>query len=377
MQSKARGRILLATDRLATEMPLHAGILAQWRLSEDTTINTMAIGYHRGRLLLSFNPLFVENISLDQTAAVLCHEINHVLLGHCTHLPVDGENERAMTIAEEVTANEWIAGPLPCKPILLSDYEELPPNEDTQTRYERLKTIVPDVRETLDDHGRWNEIVKSELGRVVMSSVIASVWKRLSPEQKSKITLPEAAKQVIVNAVKSSGSSVIGNGVATVPWQKVLRKYVGRTLLRRPVFGRVPRRYPHLVGIVPATGRSTSLPKIVFCLDTSGSMTTSILSDFSAEMSVLAKSYDLTVIEADTMVRAVYKFRPLNNVMGRGGTDFRPALEEAARMRPDLVIYGTDGRGKAPLEASRFPVIWLITGNGRKPVSWGREIRIS
>jgi predicted metal-dependent peptidase len=255
----------------------------------------------------------------------------------------------------------------------------LPANEDTETRYERLKDIIPDVRViTIDDHATWAEIMANgQLASAVVKVVVAQAWDKLSPEQKSKITLPPQVREAVEKAVREAGSMVIDAGANSVPWQTILKKYVGRALMRRPMFGRVPRRFPELVGVIPATGRSKTKPHIVFCLDTSGSMTASVLCDISAELVCIAKSHQVTVIEADDAVRAVYKFRgPLTSVTGRRGTDFRLAFEEAAKLKPDLLIYGTDGFGKAPAPAPRFETIWLLTPSGRKPTSWGREVRM-
>lgn len=378
--SRSRGRILLAIDRLAAEMPLHAGIIAQWRLVEDTVIGTMAIGYHRGRLALSYNPEFVESITLDETVAVLCHEAGHIIFGHCTHEPAEGENPRVMTVAEEVTTNEWVAGPLPGKPILLADYPSLPENEDTQTRYERLLTILPPEQQTLDDHSRWEQIRASgAMGSAVIATAISRVWNRLTPEQKAKIDLPEAARKAVEDAVKSAGASGIGTGTASVPWQKVLRCYVGRSLRRRPVFGRVPRRFPELVGVIPATGRQASKPKVMAVIDTSGSMTPAILADISTELSVMNRTHEVLVVECDDLIRAVYPYRAITEVGGRGGTDFRPVFDSAflRTHRPDLVVYFTDGHGPAPVAPPPMPVIWCLTAHGKHPCSWGRFLRMA
>jgi len=378
-QSKAKGRVSLATDRLAAELPLHAGILAQWRIVEDTSIGTMAIGYNRGRLTLYFSPHFVESISLEELSAVLSHEANHVLFGHCEREPVANENKRAMVIAEETTVNEWVSGPLPGDPIVLANYPALPPNEDTLTRYDRLLTILPEAKDTLDDHSRWEQIRASGvLGNSVIATAIARVWDQMTPEQKAKVNLPEKAKKIVEQAVRSAGASVLSSGTSQVPWQKVLRRYVGQAMNRRPVFTKPSRRFPDLVGILPGRGRSGSKPRILAAIDTSGSMTASILSDISAELSVMAKTHEVIVVECDNKIRDVYPFRPIGVVHGRGGTDFRPVFQSdfLRQHKPDLVVYFTDGCGSAPIEPPHMPVIWVLTGGGKKPASWGKELRI-
>ena len=44
---------------------------------------------------------------------------------------------------------------------------------------------------------------------------------------------------------------------------------------------------------------------------------------------------------------------------GGGGTDFRPAIAEAAKWNPDLLIYLTDLEGDAGDEPA-FPVLWAV-----------------
>lgn len=375
--SKARGKVQLATARLATALPLHAGIIAQWRLVEDSSIATMAIGFQHGRLILSFSPKFVESLSLDEIAAVLSHETNHVLLGHCSREPLVGENRKAMTVAEEVTVNEWAVGPLPGDPIVLPDFPSLPPNESTEDRYQRLKSVIPDTVQTLDDHSRWEQL-RGALSSAVVATVIARVWSGLTPEQKAKVNLPEAAIKLVEKAARDASTLSFGCGESSVPWQQVLRRYVGRELRRRPVFGRVPRRLPHLVGVIPATSRSGSKPVIMAVIDTSGSMTASVLADISKELAVMSKTHRVLVVEADDKIRDVYPYRPVETVKGRGGTDFRPALapEFLHQHRPDLVVYFTDGRGTAPVEQPSVPVIWCLTVGGRHPCAWGRVVNM-
>jgi len=372
---------MLAVDRLASVQPLHGGILGRWKLVEDPSINTMAVGFSHGRLILYFAPVFVEGITLDELTAVLSHEANHFLFGHCEHDPLPSENHRAMTIAEEITVNEWVTGTLPCNPILLEDYPSLPSNEDTQTRYDRLLAILPVEKDAIDDHSRWEQIRSNgQLANAVINTIVAKVWEKMTPEQKSKVCLPQQIQKIVKDAIIScNGSSVVGNGMASVPWQQILRRYVGRSLCHRPVFTRPPRRFPEMVGILPARGRSGSKPKVMACIDTSGSMTDAILAGVSTELSVMSRTHQIIVVECDREIQAVYPYRPISEVHGRGGTDFRPpfSAEFLRQHRPDLVIYFTDGCGKTPAASPRIPVIWCLTLRGKQPCGWGKIVRMA
>jgi VWA-like domain (DUF2201) len=59
---------------------------------------------------------------------------------------------------------------------------------------------------------------------------------------------------------------------------------------------------------------------------------------------------------------------------GGGGTDFSPAIAEAAKWEPDLPIYLTDLEGEAGEEPT-FPVLWAVPeGKAMRPgarlLSW-------
>ena len=111
-------------------------------------------------------------------------------------------------------------------------------------------------------------------------------------------------------------------------------------------------------------------------IDTSASMTPDLLEMVNAELSRLAESQFVTVVECDASIKKVYDYRPLKKVTGRGGTDLRPPLkrEFLSKHRPDVVVYFTDGFGPAPKKPPGTPVIWCLTPHGEEPASWGRVI---
>ena len=104
-------------------------------------------------------------------------------------------------------------------------------------------------------------------------------------------------------------------------WRHLLRRYVGQLFQVRPVFNRPPRRFPSLVGIIPGKRRESERPKIMAVIDTSASITPELLQQIDAELAGLARHYTVTVVECDAMIHAVYAYRAIKSVSGRGGTD--------------------------------------------------------
>jgi len=88
------------------------------------------------------------------------------------------------------------------------------------------------------------------------------------------------------------------------------------------------------------------------------------------------------VLYAHSRIRRIDTFRSSQAVAevvhGGGFTDLRPVFDYAREMRPGpaAVIYLTDGEGPAPA-AMDIPTLWVLTPDGRKPVAWGVELRLS
>lgn len=190
---KALGMLLIAQQRMARDYPFHARFIAAWYLQETHVVRTIGVTVKGGTIVLLFNPAFVVHCSLTQLVGVLHHETLHLLFEHLWMSPLRFPDSRALTVAQEVTANEFIPEPLPGLPILLSKFPQLPPHEDTIARYRRLAleglatdlyhksalmdrnppssgpnspsmgpkrlrpSTIPDAPETLDDHQVWEE----------------------------------------------------------------------------------------------------------------------------------------------------------------------------------------------------------------------------
>ena len=524
----AAGTVKTAIERLLWRYPLFAGIVAAWRLQAMTS-ETVGIGMDSDDFVLYFNPEFVTSIPLEELVGILHHEVRHVVFGHVLLNPDDYDDPRALTVAEEVTCNEDLPEPLPDGAILLKNFPQLKPDEDTNTRYRQLRkrrrkknkgkeaesqaaeqgaddgtqskspaagkkketgdgppddpagaqedqpgqqpstagntgqptqggtqgspnnkgsgSAAPDIPDavqgdtpsgsgksgqgspitktagnstrkgssalgktkgtehgpaaaaagnkpgqkpstagsavtTIDDHSRWEEIRNQEsLARTLISMALREVVSR--PDT----TLSENEKVLIERAVEGWGldpgqffSELDGHhGSAKVAWKHQLRRYVGRELEKSPSYARPPRRFPHLLGVVPGVVQRSARPRIVAIIDTSGSITDGMLAEISSELTYMAKDRDVVVVECDAEIHAVYPYRkPIEKVNGRGGTDFCPPLEPAflRKIGADLAIYFTDGQGPAPDRRPQVPVVWCLTPGGCRPAAWGKEVKM-
>ena len=210
-------------------------------------------------------------------------------------------------------------------------------------------------------------------------------------------------KDNLKNAVRQEmkhGSKGIGNmpgnvedlikddeRTATVDWKRVLLDYVTQIFGGERQWLPPARRYVWKKLYLPSRARKKTI-EIVLAVDTSGS-TTEDLPDFLAELRGMANAfgeYKLTIIQCDIKIHAVLEFSnedPLPEeglrFRGFGGTSFHEPFRYVENKMPEppaVFIYLTDGFGDAPKKAPEYPVIWCLTGNGKKPADWGLEVKI-
>jgi len=455
------GQLHIALQRLASRYPFHVAVLERLRHRVQRDVGTMAVAVEDDQVVLSVNPEFVLATPLDQLVGVLLHEVHHILFGHVTADPADYPDEWARTVAEEVTANEFVKEPLPGVPITLKQFPELPPDESTDERYRRLskrqarcalKTPSPPQvggkqtgtqessipgngsqetgdsgagqqsakegktgkaagQEKGDDDTLYSATGKKKTtasktgggqGREEGNTLVDdhSVWQSTEADRGQaarvvKELLQSAAEDVGGSNVPDAFRSVLeGLGIGKnaggaeqalsepdsgqVPWNRLLRRYVGSVLQSQPDFLRPPRRFPNLVGIVPGRRRRGTKPRIMAVIDTSGSITDETLDAINGELVYLGRDHDVLVVECDAEIHGVYAYSRIESVGGRGGTDLRPpfAVDFLRKHKPDLMIYFTDGEGPAPDRPSRVPTVWCLTPGGTPPADWGRIVRM-
>lgn len=404
----AKGIVEMEVKRMKSKYPLHAGLLGQFKLIESR-VRTMAVGFDPSinQICLYIRPNFVEKlVKGGHLMGILHHEMNHVLFEHIYRKRV--QDERAMVIAEEVTCNEYVPEPIPDDSIVLAQYPFLPPYEDTQTRYQRLRehqdkvdergTTIPfskledcyvassdcETEEQAIQDGIQNN---SALVREILKSAAVVAISKMSDAELMKVralsevgSFREIGQVVVAGTEWKSGNFQIENdGIASVmPWQSILRNYIGRLTSVRSVFSRPPRRFPEMAGIVPGKSRRINKPYVFAVLDTSGSMPKAYMRKIQRELVRLDRTFKIAIIQCDCAIQSISGLSANMKILGGGGTDFRPALENTflKKYKPDVMVFFTDGKGIAPKRKPKVPVIWCLLGNGKSPADWGKVIRM-
>ena len=141
-QEVSKGKIEIGIARMVEKYPFHVAILERFKIVARAEVGTLGVTVSGKDILLLHNPEFVLNLSADELRVALLHEVHHVLFRHVLADPACYPDEWARTVAEEVTANEFITEEtLPSGVITLEQFPKLPHMESTHERYKRLAGI--------------------------------------------------------------------------------------------------------------------------------------------------------------------------------------------------------------------------------------------
>tara|TARA_R110002074_G_scaffold255649_1_gene428071 strand:- start:4947 stop:5804 length:858 start_codon:yes stop_codon:yes gene_type:complete len=137
-------------------------------------------------------------------------------------------------------------------------------------------------------------------------------------------------------------------------WRRPNRRFIGKDLY------------------LPSITKIDGLRKIIFAVDTSGSMNTDLLIDAWSEIVSVVEDCDvdeLIIMDVDTDVNHIRRFSKDDlpdalEVVGRGGTAFEPAFDWVIENDEDpaVLIYFTDLYGSFPQYEPDHPVIWVNYG---------------
>ncbi len=227
-----------------------------------------------------------------------------------------------------------------------------------------------------DSHKAWEELARelSKPGGDKKVEALARDWKEriVQAAQSAKMQgkLPGALERYVDEIANPK-----------LDWRDVLRRFVvgaARNDYRFPPFNR------RLIsqGLYFPALRSDSV-EVAVAIDTSGSIGPRELAQFYGELfGMLAMRTDYTVhlIGCDAAVHSYERIRrgntPSLELGGGGGTDFRPVFDyiEEEEIKPNVLVYLTDGYGTWPEDAPRYPTLWVMTTDIVAP--FGETIRL-
>ena len=344
-----------ALTRLAMDQPFFGTLLAMAGVSEEPGLATMATDGER----IFYNKAFLNKLTNDEAAGVLMHELLHIAYLHCHPSRRAGRERFRWNAACDFAVNEELSAmgyKLP-EGILLD-------RKFNGWTAERIYDSLPPaaILECLDEHLPLREEMSGEMTGRVLAAAAACAGRGRLPAGIARL--------------------VKGLRRGRVPWQRLLRRYLRESLGKEEQSYLPPNRRrvwqeQYLPG--PAAGQKG---RLLVAVDTSGSISKDMLEGFAAELKAISAFCEtLTVMTCDAKVHEEVRAQGLADFLkklkfkGGGGTDFRPVFDLLAqkRLRPDALLYLTDGRGLFPKSAPKgYPVLWCLTSEADVP--WGRAI---
>ncbi len=417
-------KLILSRMRILINDGFFGLLLMNVPFALDTGIKTAATDGEK----IYFSPAFLESLSDKETDFVLKHEIMHVALRHCERLTAFDPFLSNVACDIVVNSNILKANDMNVDSISVHGVASMhfAPNGKEGYEYsaeEVYEMLSPEIRNKTkksssagktngsngvgggkfkgngygtagsgssapgggkfeDDHSKWKTVNEKneELKEVWLNRIkeaAKAVEIRASVRNRGKI--PMFAKRILKESLSSA-----------VDWRAVLADFVQTEPCD---YGFLPpdRRFADGDFILPDFSETEErVEKLLFMIDTSGSMTDDEVSDayfeikraiscFAGKLEGWLGFFDAAVIKPEAF-KDVEDFLKIKAV-GGGGTSFKVIFDYVAKnMADDLpvaIIILTDGYAPFPDEklALGIPVLWIINNDKITP-PWGKVARI-
>jgi predicted metal-dependent peptidase len=393
-----RDTLAAARVKVFSREPYFCEVLMNLRVVEFPGYGTFGVD-EGGRLYV--DPGKVSEWGADGCAAVLAHEVQHVVRDHAGRR---GDREMMLAnIAADCEINDDVLEAGWKFPVIAHDKDGkgaspltpqmfgLPPRGTFEEYYEIIRKKVSKAIEQAmkeggvpgaggkcggcagnpgpEGSGSMEERAR-QAGIEVPDPMSAQDKELLRRRTAENVRQHEATSRGTVPA----GLRAWAESVLTPPrvdWRKRLRAMVRNAVAARSgpdntTWARLSRRYWAQRAVlgdraIPRPSLNSPVPKVVIVLDTSGSMTCAARTAGATRLE-LALSEVMGVVRAlqvpvaccavDAAVHVVEKVRRKSQVqrlaVGFGGTDMRVGVVEALKHRPDVVVVLTDGETPWP-----------------------------
>lgn len=366
--------------KLLAEEPFYAGMLREIKRVYRKCGTAAVAVTQSGNIVMMADPNFFATLSNTEIAAVIKHELLHLIYGHLSKSRVDNmPNRKLANVAMDLSINQQIVG-LPDNCLDIAKFDPpLPENKTAEYYYQLLEQRFGSEGaggqggEVVDNHDEWQN---GDGSGQPCEEIIEAAVKRAVGEGK------KAAERQGWGSVANNVRRAVDEILLAKPlsWKKLLRRFAadackaGTTGTRK----KPNRRF----GTQTPGQRVLRKARLAVAIDTSGSIfcDPGVLGAFFKEVNKIAAYAEVTVIECDAAVGKIYKWngKPPEQATGGGGTAFEPACEAAAEMNVSGLIYLTDGWAHFPEKMGNWPdTLWVITDQSRLGLKqFGRDVHM-
>ena len=374
-------RLLLSRTRILVKYPFYGLLLMHVGFGVDFKCST---AYTNGRKIV-FNPNFLDELTDSEVDVVMLHEIMHIVLKHCFR--GHGLNAERYNIACDIVVNSNImySSGLGIETIALksdTDPWRLAPNGKEGYLYTAeevyammSKTASANKQTGIDDHEHWD--------RVPMDDDLEELWdKRVieAAEMSQKQGgggLPHQVERKL-DEIKNPKND----------WRTILANFIHEEV-NDYSFSPPDRRFEGDFFLPDFNDVEISVKKILFMIDTSGSMDKKMITGMYSEICGAIEQFNGKLTGwlgyFDSSVVPPQPFNSYDELKvikpkGGGGTSFKVVFDYVKKnMKDDLpsaIIILTDGYADFPKEKDTMdiPVLWVINTDVKPP--FGRIIKI-
>ena len=322
------------------------------------------------------NPRFWQGLNVEERLGLLAHEVLHAAL---LHVPRRGPRDAIIwNIAADIVVNG----------IILSQQGfKLPKGHIRDQKLEHLS--VEEVYYRLDSQPELRKLL-----RLLFADLLQPAQGVFRPDELADLQQhwQQATQQATALAeTLQHGSTPAGlrRELGHIrPAQLDWRSYLWRFLVQTPTdFQGFDRRFIGQ-GLYLDALEGEKL-RVFVAIDTSGSITPSLIEQFLGEVMGILSSYphlEALLYYADASCYGPYMLSEKVEVpapVGGGGTDFCPfftAIEtELNGVNEGLCVYLTDGYGSFPEQPPSLPVLWVLSPGGLavEQIPFGEAVRLT
>ena len=337
-----------------------------------------------------FNPFFFLNCTKREMAALLKHEIYHIMNLHFEREKQlkNRFSKEAVGVALDISINQYIKD-LPgysrkLESINMEHNLNLAENRSVEEYAEEIyKSIKSRIKkDKFNENGNEEFLLEMDKAHEIWDEIdideesINSLTKKTAISAYNKNT-PEGLEEIILSYDEKP----------EISWELVLKNAIPamksgykKTIVRRN--RRQPERFD-LRGTLPKNEA-----EVVVAIDISASMKDDEMKKILIEILSIthASKNKVTVIECDNEIRKVYKLRSEKDIQKRcrenGSTLFSPVFKyiRDKNLKNCILVYFTDGVGEKELEIKPFnkKTLWVICGDDELSLkeSYGEVKRI-
>jgi predicted metal-dependent peptidase len=344
-----------------------------------------------------YNSRFVLKLKPRELEFLFGHEVLHVVYDHMGRR--GDRDPQLWNIADDYCVNADLIKhrvgeritTVPC--LYDAKYEGWSAEEVYDDLYENAEKINIDqlVERLLDDHmdgdgnGGEQEGDSDESGKG---------RPRLTPDEKQKIRDEIKEAVLAAAAAESGGAGNLPAGVQrmiqelTAPklnWRELLRMQLESTIKNDYTWMRTSRRSWHLDSIMPGMNTEPMID-IAVAIDASGSISTTMLRDFLAEIQGIMESFPafrIHVVTFDTECYNPAQYDSDNldticdyDIRGGGGTDFECVFKylKENEIEPKRLVVFTDGYPFGSWGDENYAdTVWILHGTTSIVPPWGQH----